>query len=95
MITLPSPAEYERMSESARREAVELLRQVEAANHLERTRREDARMATASVDTAHVYVQATRLLPDIIAKHGDTPALQYERRAALAADVDGYRKAVA
>jgi len=93
MITLPSPAEYERMSAAARQEAAELLRRVEHANHAERARLADARTAAASVGTAHVMVRAAEMLPDIIATHGDTPALQYERRAALAADVDAYRRA--
>lgn len=95
MNALPSPAEYERMSEFARREAAELLHDLQAANRFERARQADARTATADVNTAHVMVRAAQLLPDIIATHGDTPALQYERRAALAADVDAYRKAAA
>lgn len=95
MTTLPSPAEYARMSEAARSEAADLLRQVESDNRFERARRADARTANADVSTAHVMVRAAQLLPDIIATHGDTPALQYERRAALAADVDAYRKAAA
>lgn len=93
MTALPIPAEYERMSQAARQEAADLLRQVQHANHVERTRLADARTAVASVDTAHVMVHAARLLPDIVAVYGDTPELQYERRAALAADVDAYRRA--
>jgi len=90
MSTLPSVTEYERMTNQLRHAALELLHEQHAVIHAERTRLADARLASAGAQTAAVVVTARRLLPAIIAVHGDTPALQHSRRADLAADTIAY-----
>lgn len=85
---LPSPAEYERMTEELRASAVDVLREQQAVLNAQRVRLGD-RAAAEGVEQAEVVAEATALLPEFIATHRDTPGLQARRRADLLADVYG------
>ncbi|MCP2265543.1 hypothetical protein ACFQHV_01130 [Promicromonospora thailandica] len=67
-----------------------------ASHALEATRRarEDrARHHALSIaETAMTMAEARRLLPYVIAAHGDTPSLQKKRRDALERDIDHRRR---
>ncbi|QAY70047.1 hypothetical protein [Xylanimonas protaetiae] len=86
----PTPIEYGRMVERNRRAAVVLARTehdlIEAAAERRRARVEETRTALrrqARTETAALIAEATALLPQIVAAHGDTPTLQAARCAAM------------
>lgn len=81
-VTLPSPAEYERMTDEMRRAAVDVLRETQAVLNAQRARLGDQATADGIEQTA-VMAEARALVPEIVATHGDTPSLQARRRAAL------------
>jgi len=88
--TVPSPAEYARMTDELRRAAVDVLHETQAVLHAQRARLGD-RAAAEGVGQNAVMAEARALVPEVIAAHRDTPGLQARRRAELLADVYGAR----
>jgi hypothetical protein len=94
MTTLPSPAEYERMTDELRRAAVDVVREEMAVMHARMARIGD-RAAAEGVEQTAAITEAKALLPEVIAIHRDNPGLQAGRRADLLADIYGTHRRVA
>lgn len=91
-VTLPSPAEYERMADEMRRAAVDVLRETQAVLNAQRARLGDQAAAEGIEQTA-AMAEARALVPEFVATHGDTPSLQARRRAALLTNYQTTRRA--
>ncbi|MFD6094001.1 hypothetical protein ACFWGN_17945 [Oerskovia sp. NPDC060338] len=83
MKRLPSVQDYEHMTLAVRRQAAALAHeQAEALRH-RRARLAQLRAEHSPDDVAETRAAAEAMLPDIIARFGDTPALTTGRRAAM------------
>lgn len=92
-VTLPSPAEYERMSDDLRRAAADVLRESQAVVNAQRARLGDL-AAADGIEQDAVVAEAKALLPEFITTHRDTASLQASRRAALLAAVYPTRRRI-
>lgn len=83
MTNPPTPREYSRLVLQVRRAGGALMRKEADRTAELRARAEERQELLAALDPTGTIARACELVPEIIARFGDTPALQATRRAAI------------